>query len=261
MLSQLIRYRWTIWFFARRQIQDRYAGTWGGLAWAVLHPLMLLAVFWFVFEKGLRIASAGETPFVLHLFCGLVPWMLMQECLSAAASSITGRAYLVKKVAFPSEILPFTHLLAALLTHAVLMLILLALFAWHGHVPGAHALVLFPYYLACLLALAGGLSILLSAANVFYRDIGQILAVVLNVWFWLTPIVWPPHLLPPAYAWVLELNPLNYVIQGYRDALLGAEARMPALGLTAGFWLFTGALCLYAYRMFLRLKPSFADFL
>ena len=262
MIDKLIHHRWTIWFFALRQLQDRYAGTWGGLLWAVLQPLMLLLVFWVVFEKGMRMSSGGGKPFVLVLFCGLVPWMLVQECLSGAATSISGRGFLVKKIAFPSEILPFTHVVAALLTHGVLLVILFAMFAWHRHLPGiGPLLVLLPYYLACLVVMVSGMSIFLSAVNVFYRDVGQILGVALNIWFWLTPIVWPLTLVPPKYHWVLDVNPLAYIIQGYRDALLEHSIRLPALAPSLWFWAFALGLLVFAYRLFLKLKPSFPDFL
>ena len=260
MLRQLIHHRQTVWYFALRQIQDRYAGTWGGLVWAVVHPVMLLAVFWFVFEKGLRITSSDGKPFVLQLFCGLVPWMFIQESIAGAAGAVTGRAYLVKKIAFPSEILPYTHVLAALLTHALLGAILFGMLLWYGRLPGAAVLML-PYYLGCMLVLVAGISVLLSAANVFYRDIGQFLGVALNLCFWITPIVWSATIVPPGYAWVVEFNPVAYVVQGYRDSLLEPSLRFPALQPTLWFWFVAGGIYLFAQRVFMRLKPSFADIL
>jgi len=258
MLGQLVRYRSTIWYLALRQTQDRYAGTLGGLFWAVLQPIMLLAVFWFVFEKGLRIGTAGGRPFVLELFCALVPWMLVQESLSGAAVSITGRPYLVKKIAFPSEILPITNIASALLTQAVLYAVLFAMLIGYGRLPGA-GLLLFPYYFVCLLVLVAGIAILVSAANVFYRDIGQFLAVALNLWFWITPIVWPVSMLPTGFEWIVELNPLAYVMQGYRNSLLEPSIVLPGAVSTAFFWLIAGGIYLFATRTFMRLKPSFAD--
>lgn len=260
MLKQLIRYRSTVWYLALRQTQDRYAGTWGGLFWAVAQPIMLLAVFWFVFEKGLRIGAVGDRPFVLELFCALVPWMLVQESLAGAAAAISGRPYLVKKIAFPTEILPFTNIVSALLTQAVLGAVLVAMILGYGRLPGAGVL-LFPYYLACLLVLVAGIAVLVSAANVFYRDIGQILSVLLNLWFWITPIVWPASMLPAGFGWVIDLNPLAYVMQGYRSSLLDAQPVFPAAWKTAYFWLLAGGLYLFATRVFRRLKPSFADVL
>ena len=124
MLRQLVQHRRTVWLLAVRNMRDRYTGTFGGVVWAVLNPLLLLLVFWFVFGVGLRMGASGGTPFLLVLFCGLIPWMTFSEILNGAAASITGRAYLVKKIAFPLEILPFTHVVTALFTHGVLLIIL-----------------------------------------------------------------------------------------------------------------------------------------
>jgi lipopolysaccharide transport system permease protein/teichoic acid transport system permease protein len=243
-----------------RQIADRYAGTWMGFAWAVVHPVMLLAVFWFVFEKGLRIGGTNGQPYVLQLFSGLVPWMLVQEAVSGAAGAVTGRSYLVKKISFPSEILPYTHVFAALVTHVLLVGILLLMMLWYGTPLKISAMTAF-YYLFCLIALVSGMSVLLAALNVFYRDVGQVLGVALNLWFWFTPIVWAPSLLPSNLTWLLAINPLHYVVQGYRDSLLGAELNLPSGLETLWFWAFSGGLYLVAQFVFKRLKPSFADML
>lgn len=249
-----------IWILAVRQIRDRYAGTLGGAVWAVLNPLLLLLVFWVVFGVGLRMQAGSGQPFVLVLFCGLVPWMTFSEALNGAASSITGRAYLVKKIAFPLEILPVTHLLAALFTHGVLLLILAVILAAYKVVPGMGVLML-PYYLLAMCALAAGLSMLLAAAVVFYRDVLQGLGVMLNIWFWLTPIVWPPEMVSARLQPLLDLNPLNYVIFGYRESLLAAHPALPGVLPTLYFWGVVVVLWFAGSGAFRRLKPSFADVL
>lgn len=260
MLRQLIQHRRMVWILAIRQIRDRYAGTLGGALWAVLNPLLLLLVFWVVFGVGLRLQAAAGQPFVLVLFCGLIPWMTFSETLSSAAASITGRAYLVKKIMFPLEILPFTHLVAALFTHGVLLVILAVMLAGYRVVPGA-ALLLLPYYLVAMCALAAGLSLLLAAAAVFYRDILQGLGVVLNIWFWVTPIVWPPDMVSPALKPMLDFNPFNYVVSGYRDSLLSTQLSLPDPLLTAYFWMVVVVLWIMGVTVFARLKPAFADVL
>jgi ABC-type polysaccharide/polyol phosphate export permease len=260
MLRQLVQHRRTAWLLAARNVQDRYTGTLGGMLWAVLNPLLLLLVFWVVFGVGLRMQSASGQPFVLVLFCGLIPWMTFNETLSSAASSITGRAYLVKKIAFPLEILPFTHLLAALFTHGVLLVILAIMLAWYGVVPGV-GLVLLPYYLIAMCAFAAGLSLLLAAASVFYRDILQGLGVALNIWFWITPIVWPPDMVSPALKPLLDFNPLYHVVSGYRDSLLSPHLILPDATLTGYFWTIVALLWIAGVLVFTRLKPFFADVL
>lgn len=260
MLQLIIRHRRMVWILAIRQIRDRYAGTIGGAIWAVLNPLLLLLVFWVVFGVGLRMGSETGRPFVLVLFCGLVPWMTFSEALNGAASSITGRAYLVKKIAFPLEILPVTHLLAALFTHGVLLLILAIILAAYQVVPGIGILLL-PYYLLAMCALASGLSMLLAAVVVFYRDVLQGLGVFLNIWFWLTPIVWPPEMVSARLQPLLNLNPLNYVISGYRESLLAPQPVLPDVMSTVYFWGVVTVLWFLGSGAFRRLKHSFADVL
>lgn len=260
VISQLFKYRRTLWLLAVRNVQDRYAGTVGGMLWAVLNPLLLLLVFWVVFGVGLRMQVPGGQPFVLALFCGLIPWMTFNEILNGAAASITGRAYLVKKIAFPLEILPFTHLVSALFTQAVLLAILGIMLCFYGVVPAVGALMLL-YYLFAMCALAAGLALLLAAAAVFYRDILQGLGVMLNVWFWVTPIVWPPEMLSGALKPMLDFNPFNYIVSGYRSALLSADLALPDPQSTIYFWIVVVVVWLAGATVFVRLKPMFADVL
>jgi ABC-type polysaccharide/polyol phosphate export permease len=260
MLQQVFLHRRTLWLLAVRNVRDRYAGTLGGILWAILNPLLLLLVFWVVFGVGLRMQTEVGQPFVLVLFCGLIPWMTFSETLNSAASSITGRAYLVKKIAFPLEILPLTHLVSALFTHGVLLLILAVMLAWYRILPGTGLLML-PYYLFAMCALAAGLSFLLAAVAVFYRDVLQGLGVALNIWFWLTPIVWPPKMVSAGLQPLLDLNPLNYVIFGYRESLLTAHPVLPGVLPTLYFWGVVVVLWFAGSGAFRRLKPSFADVL
>lgn len=260
MISQLVTHRHTLWLLAVRNVQDRYADTIGGMLWAVLNPLLLLLVFWVVFGVGLRLHAPGGPPFVLTLFCGLIPWMTFNEILNGAAASITGRAYLVKKIAFPVEILPFTHLLSALFTQAVLLAILGVMLFVYRVAPGTGILML-PYYLFAMCALAAGLALLLSAAAVFYRDILQGLGVILNIWFWVTPIVWPPEMISEALRPMLNFNPLNYIVTGYRAALLSPQAVLPDPGTSLFFWVIVAVVWIAGAIVFLRLKPMFADVL
>lgn len=260
MQQQLFLHRRTLWLLAVRNVKDRYTGTLGGMVWAILNPLLQLLVFWVVFGIGLRMQTEVGQPFVLVLFCGLIPWMTFNETLNSAAASITGRAYLVKKIAFPLEILPLTHLVAALFTHGVLLVILAAMLVGYRIFPGA-GLMLLPYYLLAMCALAAGLSFLLAATAVFYRDVLQGLGVTLNIWFWLTPIVWPPTMLSEKYRHLLDFNPFNYVVSGYRDSLLSAQLTMPDLMPTLYFWAVVAILWMVGAGIFMRLKPSFADVL
>lgn len=260
VLKQLFLHRRLVWLLGLTCLRDRYTGTLGGMVWAVVNPLLLLLVFWVVFGAGLKLQADSGPPFVVVLFCGLIPWMTFNESLSGAAGSITARAYLVKKIAFPLEILPFTHILAAVLSHGVLLVILAGFLVWYSVIPGMGILLL-PYYLLAMCALASGLGFLLAATAVFNRDVLQGLGVVLNIWFWVTPIVWRAEMLSPALEPMLYFNPLNYVVSGYRASLLSAEFTPPEVQVTLYFWAIVTLMWLLGTSIFLRLKNSFADVL
>ena len=136
MLRQIIQHRRTILYLATQQVRDRYLGTMGGAIWVVLQPLLLLLVFWVVFSQGFRIQVTSGQAFILVLFCGLISWTAFSDAVSGSVNAITGRAYLIKKIAFPVEILPMTHIVAAMATHAVMLVVLVGMLAWYRVWPG-----------------------------------------------------------------------------------------------------------------------------
>ena len=260
MLRQIIRHRRTILYLAMQQVRDRYLGTMGGAIWVVLQPLLLLLVFWVVFSQGFRVQVTSGQAFILVLFCGLISWTAFSDAVSGSVNAITGRAYLIKKIAFPVEILPMTHIVAAMATHAVMLVVLVGMLAWYRVWPGP-GLLLFPYYLFAMGCFAASLSVLFSAVNVFYRDVSQGLAIIINVWFWATPIVWPAEMLPSRFAPMLDFNPMYYIVTGYRNVFLTPDIVLPDLRLTVFFWALTIGLWIVGSNVFQRLKPSFADVL
>lgn len=260
MIARLFAHRRIIWLLGIRLAKERYLDTAAGALWAALNPMAMLAVYWYVFDVGLRFQGAAGHPYVLTLFAGLIPWMFISECLLGATSAVTGRAYLVKKIAFPLEVLPFTHVLSALVTHLLMITILLAMLALYAALPGVGILMTF-YYLFAACALVSGMGLLLSALNVFYRDVAQGVGIVTNILFWATPVVWPVDMVSARLQWLLDFNPVNYIVSGYRDALLLGKFAMPDPSITLYFWLLVAGLWLVGTYVFMRLKPTFADFL
>ena len=254
-------HRQVIWRLAIHAFSNRYSATLGGLLWAFLQPMMTLAVFWFVFSYGLKIKSPAEgVPFVLVLFCGLVPWMSFNEALSGGANAILDHRYLVKKIAFPLEILPAVPFVTAAIVHIFMLVLLSAILMSYGIWPTALTLQVAYFFLA-MCAFCISLSWILAALNVFHRDVGQALGVILMMWFWLTPIVWPLEVLPATARWIVELNPMVYVVEGYRQSLLYAEPAWHDWTGALYFWGVTAFLSLLGPIVFHRLKPHFADVL
>ena len=242
------------------ELKSRYASTAVGALWALIQPVLVILVFWFVATRALKVSFDGPTPFILVMFTGFVPWLLFSDAISGATGSISHYSYLVRKVAFPIHILPAVTICASVIVHVVLFAVLLAMLAWYGVYPGAHAFMVF-YYLAALLLFTLGLGWLLAAANVFSRDIGHALSTFLNVLFWATPILWTAPHLGGWFKLVLQLNPLYFIVEGYRAALL-TEGRLFALWpLDLYFWGLTLVLLVGGAAVFRRFESDFADVL
>lgn len=247
-----------IFALAMRDLRVRYAGTLGGTLWAFAHPLAIVAVFYFVFAVGFRAQGPSNVPFILWFVCGLVPWLFFNDALMAITNSITNNSHLVKKTVFPTEVLPLVHVFSGLIPHAIFMLVLTALlifFKVHFQVER----FLFLYYLICTCVLLLGLGLMLSALQVFYRDIAQALTMILNLWFWSTPIVWSQEILPAEYRGFLAWNPIYYIIEGYRGSLIYSSVVWPDIQQTAYFWVISMLVLFGGSYIFRRLKPEFAD--
>ncbi|WP_165671825.1 ABC transporter permease [Metapseudomonas otitidis] len=260
LLNNIARHRSMIQAMAMRELQSRYIGTLGGMLWAFAHPLAIVVVFYFVFAVGFRAQAPVDTPFILWFVCGLAPWFFFSEVLQSITHSITSNTHLVKKTVFPTEILPLVHLASGLIPHVIFLSVLLVVMLLYK-VPLLPERLLFIYFLICNCALLLGLGWLLSALQVFYRDIGQALTILINLWFWSTPIVWSPQIMPPAIAEWLVYNPMNYIVQGYRGALIFSSTSWPPISQTAVFWCITLVVLFLGAFVFRRLKPEFADVL
>ncbi len=250
------------WFLlkemVRRDFRGRYAGSILGFLWSFLPPLWQLVLFNFVFATVLKVSPVGERTdsFAIFLFAGLLPWMALNEGLVRSTTAVTDNANLVKKLTFPAELLVLSVVLAALLHQAIALgVFLVALLAM-----GELSLPTLPLLILALplqFALTLGLGLLFGALQVVVRDIAHLLGMLVTVWFYLTPIVYPLGIVPDRYHDLIELNPLTALVGLYRAALLGSDA-----GGWRGIWLLAGAaavlLCAGLW-LFRRLKGSFAD--
>jgi lipopolysaccharide transport system permease protein len=242
----------------RRDFQGRYAGSLLGFVWSFVQPLWMLLLFTFVFSTVMKISVTGSrtSHFAIFLFCGLLPWMALQEGVLRASTAITDNASLVKKLRFPAEILVLAVVLAALLHEAIAVLIFLGVLAGVGELSwGGLPLLLVAVPLQ--LALTLGLGLLLGSLHVFFRDTAQVIGMVFTGWFYLTPIVYPASLVPPRFRAWIELNPLTSLVELYRQAFLGGRpAIVPGTGALA---LAAGVLLCAGFLLFGRLKAAFVD--
>lgn len=247
------------WAIARYELRTRFSGTALGGFWVVFLPMVQILTYWFVFAVGFRVQSIGDTPFVLYFLCGFSAWTFFSESVGSSVNVVTSAPHLVTKVVFPVEVIVVTKVLVATVTHLIIVgLTLVALFL-HDRSPGLTAFWILLYWAGAAL-LATGLGWLTAALNVFFRDIGQFASVLLNLWFWFTPVVWAVDLIPRGLARWMYLNPMVYVVDGYRTAILGTAATAPAWA-GAYFWALAIGLFFLGAMVFRNLKPDFAELL
>jgi ABC-type polysaccharide/polyol phosphate export permease len=253
--TQLWAHRGALQSLARHDLQKMHAGTTGGIAWSFLSPLVPLVVFAGIFAFGLKLPLGGA-PYVFGFAAGFVPWVLLSGSISTATGSIIEHRFLVKRIAFPVEIIPADAVLIHSLPHAFLVALvsLVCLIAGYGRFPD---LLLVLYFYACTVVLAVGINLLVSSMAVVARDLVHMLPSILQVWFWLTPIAWLSGALPAPVATLLWLNPATYVVSGYRAALMPDVFGPPSAMESAAFWIVCLTVLMIGATCFSRLRTYF----
>jgi lipopolysaccharide transport system permease protein len=243
----------------RRDVLGRYRGSFGGVFWTVLNPLLLMATYFFVFGIVLH-TRVGNDPsraaFVLYFLCGMLPWLALSEAAGRAPFVILEYRNFVKKLVFPLETLPVNLALSALVTEAfALAVFLVLLVATRGAVPWT--VLWLPALLVPQVLFTMGLSWFLAALGVYVRDLGQINGFLLTLWFFLTPICYPVASLPRQALPLLSRNPMFVLVQAYRDIFL--ERRAPAFSGLWKFWAVSLILFFAGHAWFYKLRKTFAD--
>ncbi|MBF0337870.1 MAG: ABC transporter permease [Nitrospirae bacterium] len=257
---KLYMHRAIIVSMAVQDIQRRYAGTVAGFVWSIINPLVTILVYWFVFSVGLRVQPIGDVPFILFFAAALLPWMTFSETLLINANVIAANSHLIKKMVFPSEILPFVTLLANLITHFVMLAIFMGIMLAYG-IPLSFMNLQCLYYMFAMCTFSIGLSWLFAAINVFHKDTSVVLGVIMNIWFWLTPIVYGIDVLPEKFHVILKLNPIFYIAQGYRESFVYGVPLWNHMYQGAYFWAMTLTMLVIGGYVFKKLKPEFAEML
>ena len=245
---------------ARREVASDYIGSFLGAIWTFVRPLVMIAVFWFVFSVGFKAKPMNNVPFVVWLTAGLSPWFVFADIINGSTTAIVNNANLVKKTLFQSQILPVVKVVSCLMTHSVFLLILLGLILLQGMDFSLYFLQ-FLYYLTGLGVFALGIAWMVSALHVFMRDVGQLVGVILQVGFWMTPIFWDINLMSGRIQRLLKFNPIYYVIQGYRESFITFVPFWHHPLYTAYFWAVSLTVLVTGALVFQKLKPQFADVL
>lgn len=245
---------------ARREVRTQYIGSTLGVVWTFIPPIVLISVFWVVFSLGFKTIPTDNVPFVVWLTAGMTSWFVFADMISGSTSSIIGNVNLIKKTIFPAQILPVIKIISSLVTHLVFLIILIFLLVFQT-MPLSVYYFQFLYYLFCLLVLSLGLAWLFASLNVFVRDITQLVGLILQVGFWATPIFWDIKMMPEKIQLVLKLNPMYYIVQGYRESFIYFIPFWKHPYHTLYFWVVALFLFFLGCFVFRRLQPQFADIL
>ncbi len=259
-VAELFGKRLVIYQLARQDFRNRYLGSILGFAWTFIQPLVMALILWSVFTVAFNSPDVEGSPFGFYLLAGLAGWSFFSESLAMSTGVFNEYAFMVKKVNFKIAVLPLVKILSCLMAHLIFLGIVMALLVLFGRPVSIYWLQLV-YYLFAMMALLTGLSWITSAVNVFIRDVSQVVNVLLQFGFWLTPIVWHISRIPEQYQWVLKLNPLFYLLAGYRGSLLLGIPFWHDWVWTFYFWGVTIVIFLAGAMIFRRLKPHFADVL
>lgn len=254
-LTEFWQRRSLLWHMTVRHLRGQYKQSVLGYAWAFVNPLSQMLILSFVFSIILRIPSQ-DVPYPLFLLVGLVPWIFFSGTVSSATDSVVGAASLVTKVYFPREVLPTAAMLTKLVDLGFGILILIGLMVYFGHPPEWTAVwlpVLFFIHILFML----GLAFPLAALNVFFHDVRFLVGVVLLMWFYMTPVIYPVELVPDRYRILFDLNPNSLFINAYRRVLLeGVDPGLDRVFLGTVIALLT---FLIGYYLFKRMESGFAD--
>ena len=245
---------------AKNDFKTKYVGSYLGIIWAFVQPVITILVYWFVFGIGLKSGSVGDIPFVLWLVAGLVPWFFFSDSLSAGTSTMMEYQYLVKKVVFKISILPIVKVISALFVHLFFMAITIVLYWLHGYTPDLYTLQIV-YYSICTFALVLALVYFTCSVVVFFKDTSQLVMVFLQVGIWMTPIMWQVTILPVKWLWIFEAMPMYYIVSGYREALIYKSWFWEKPYEMIYFWVVTLVLLGIGTTVFKKLKVHFADVL
>jgi ABC-type polysaccharide/polyol phosphate export permease len=258
-LAGLWEKRWLAVYFVRGELSHSYRDSFLGLLWLVLNPLLMISLYTLVFSEilGLRFnRGGGPINFGLYLYCGLLPFSIFSDTVSQSVTTVKKNAGLIQKVVFPLEILPISTAVTNLVTKLVGVSTLVVVFALlYGAVQPT--LLLLPLVLIPQMAFTLGLGLMAAVFGAYVPDVKETLRTFLRALFFVTPIIWPPSIVPEKFRFVVDYNPLAHLVEVYRDLILRGE--LP--GLTASLWfsLLAAVVLAAGLWLYVRAKDRFAD--
>jgi lipopolysaccharide transport system permease protein len=255
-LAEVVRFHELLGVFIWRQINVQYKQAALGIGWALLSPLLSTLVFTFVFGKLAPLPSEGF-PYPVFVLSGLITWQFFARALSMGSVSVLGNSHIITKVYFPRMILPLSAVVSGLVDYVVTLLVLVALMLFYGLAPGP-AIATLPVFVLLATITGFAFTLWLSALNALYRDVGFMIPIALQAWMFMTPVIYPVHLVPADWTWLMQLNPMTPIVEGARWAMLPG-ATPPDL---AGFAILAGEIAVLLFGgivMFHKIDAILAD--
>lgn len=253
-LRDLLAHRDLFYFLVMRDVKLRYKQTALGVTWVILQPVLTMVIFSKLFGRVVGLPSNGK-PYAMFVYAGLLPWGFVSAAVTSTSNSVINNSALITKVYFPRLIIPAASVGAAMVDFAIASAILFLMMMRFAIAPTASILMLGPLVVLTA-AVAFGLGAWSAALNVKYRDVRYALPFLVNIWMFLTPVIYPVKFLPPHWRWLIRFNPLTGIIGGYRSAVFGEPFIWIDLGLST---LITGAMLAWAIYVFREMEREFAD--
>ena len=239
-------------------LKTKYSATALGIVWAFIQPLCTILVFWFVFQVGLRTNPIDDVPYILWYIAAYIPWIYYSDILSYGVNCLIEYNYLVKKVKFNVNYLPIIRVLSALFIHLFFLIFIYVIYGCYHYKITIWSIQML-YCTLCVTILGWGTIMFLSALTCFFKDIANIVNIVLQIGFWATPILWNIEDTENSIKHIIQLNPICYVITGYRDSILYDIAFWKRPYEMLYFWVFTIFICILGLKTFNKMKVYFAD--
>jgi ABC-type polysaccharide/polyol phosphate export permease len=259
-LRNLVERRTLIFQLVRRDFEQRYVGSAAGWLWGVVHPLVLLWSWYFVFQicAGFKLPPGSKTPYWLFIFCGMLPWLLFQDTVTRSASALIDHANLITKTVFPAEVVPVSIFLSSLIHHLIALTLAVAA-AGIAMKELSPMIVFLPLYMLLIGFLGVGVGWIASSLHVYLRDTAQVVTVVMTLWFWMTPIMINEQSIPKRFHAVIALNPMSWIVGAYRERLLSPVwPQWHEIGILAAY---CAGVFIVGGLFFRHLKGGFADVL
>jgi ABC-2 type transporter len=263
LFKDLVSKRKLILDLAKADFKKRFVGSYFGIAWMFVQPIVTVVIYFAIFQIGFKSTPPVPVPYVLWLVPGIVPWFFFAEALNSGVGVLSEYNYLVKKVVFNVEILPFIKLVSCLLTHGIFIIIMFLMFFCFGKFPRISWIQII-YYTFAMSVFTLGLTYIACAINVFFKDMAQIVGICLQFGMWLTPIMWSPETFGNFPSWaekLLKINPMHYIVYGYRDSMLQGNLFIERPIQTVYFWVVTLIILILGLKVFNKLRPHFSDVL